>query len=334
MSVRVAINGFGRIGRLVLRAVAESGRNDVEVVAINNRSDIKVAAHLLKYDSVHGRYPGEVSVSGDTLDVGAGPIRVFQENDPQDIRWNEVGVDVVLECTGKFRDKESNQAHLDNGAGKVLISAPGKNCDHTVVYGVNHDTLAAEHKVVSNASCTTNCLAPVAKVLHEAFGIERGFMTTIHAYTTDQRILDNSHKDLRRARAAALSMIPTTTGAAKAVGLVMPELAGKLDGTSIRVPAPNVSLVDLVFVPAKSATVDDVNAAMRAAADGGMKGVIEYCDEPLVSTDFNHNQASAVYDAAETAVIDGGLIRVAAWYDNEWGFSHRMNDTAAIMGAL
>ncbi|MEM7424479.1 MAG: type I glyceraldehyde-3-phosphate dehydrogenase [Pseudomonadota bacterium] len=334
MSVRVAINGFGRIGRLALRAVAESRRNDVEVVAINNRSDIGIAAHLLKYDTVHGRYPGEVRVEGDMLDVGGGPIRVFQESAPEDIRWNDVGVDVVLECTGKFRDGPSNQAHLENGAGKVLISAPGKNCDHTVVYGVNHESLSTEHKVVSNASCTTNCLAPMAKVLHEAFGIERGFMTTIHAYTTDQRILDNSHKDLRRARAAALSMIPTTTGAAKAVGLVMPELAGKLDGTSIRVPTPNVSMVDLVFVPEKSATVDDVNAAMRAAADGNMRGVIEYCDEPLVSSDFNHNQASAVYDAEETAVVDGGLIRVAGWYDNEWGFSHRMNDTAALMGSL
>ncbi len=334
MSVRVAINGFGRIGRLALRAVAESRRNDVVVVAINNRSDIGIAAHLLKYDSVHGHYPGEGSVEGDKLDVGSGPIRVFQESAPADIRWSDVGVDVVLECTGKFRDKTSNQPHLENGAGKVLISAPGKNCDHTVVYGVNHESLTGEHKVVSNASCTTNCLAPMAKVLHEAFGIERGFMTTIHAYTTDQRILDNSHKDLRRARAAALSMIPTSTGAAKAVGLVLPELDGRLDGTAIRVPTPNVSMVDLVFVPGKAATVDDVHQAMRAASEGELRGVLEYCDQPLVSTDFNHNQASAVYDAEETAVVDGGLIRVAGWYDNEWGFSHRMNDTAALMGSL
>ncbi len=334
MSVRVAINGFGRIGRLVLRAVEESGRKDVEVVAINNRSDVTTAAHLLKYDTVHGRYPDNVEVKGDKLIVGDDTIKVFRESSPEDIRWNDVGVDVVLECTGAFRDKASNQAHLDNEAGKVLISAPGKNCDLTVVYGVNEGDLKVEHKVVSNASCTTNCLAPMAKVLHEAFGIERGFMTTIHSYTTDQRILDNSHKDLRRARAAALSLIPTTTGAARAVGLVMPELAGKLDGTSVRVPTPNVSLVDLVFVPTKQVSVEDVHAAVRAAADGPLKGVIEFCDEPLVSSDFNHNQASAIYDSEETAVVDGGLVRVAAWYDNEWGFSHRMNDTAAIMGAL
>lgn len=334
MSVRVAINGFGRIGRLVLRAVEESGRKDVEVVAINNRSDVTTAAHLLKYDTVHGRYPDNVEVKGDKLIVGDDTIKVFRESSPEDIRWNDVGVDVVLECTGAFRDKASNQAHLDNEAGKVLISAPGKNCDLTVVYGVNEGDLKVEHKVVSNASCTTNCLAPMAKVLHEAFGIERGFMTTIHSYTTDQRILDNSHKDLRRARAAALSLIPTTTGAARAVGLVMPELAGKLDGTSVRVPTPNVSLVDLVFVPTKQVSVEDVHAAVRAAADGPLKGVIEFCDKPLVSSDFNHNQASAIYDSEETAVVDGGLVRVAAWYDNEWGFSHRMNDTAAIMGAL
>ncbi len=334
MSVRVAINGFGRIGRLVLRAVAESQRDDVEVVAINNRSDIGVAAHLLKYDTVHGRYPGEIEVKGDQMTVDGGSIRVFQESRPEDIKWGSEGVDVVLECTGAFRDKTSNMAHIENGARKVLISAPGKNCDLTVVYGVNHEDLSAEHQVVSNASCTTNCLAPMAKVLHESFGIARGYMTTIHAYTTDQRILDNSHKDLRRARAAALSMIPTSTGAARAVGLVMPELAGKLDGTSIRVPTPNVSMVDLVIVPEKSATVEDVHAAMRQAADGPLRGVIEYCDEPLVSSDFNHNDASAVYDAEQTAVVDGGLVRIAGWYDNEWGFSHRMNDTAALMGSL
>ncbi len=334
MSVRVAINGFGRIGRLALRAVAESQRNDVEVVAINNRSDIGVAAHLLKYDTVHGRYPGEIEVKGDKLNVGSGPIRVFQESRPEDIKWGSEGVDVVLECTGAFRDKTSNMAHIENGARKVLISAPGKNCDLTVVYGVNHEDLTAEHQVVSNASCTTNCLAPMAKVLHESFGIVRGYMTTIHAYTTDQRILDNSHKDLRRARAAALSMIPTTTGAARAVGLVMPELAGKLDGTSIRVPTPNVSMVDLVIVPEKTTSVEEVHAAMRQAADGPLSGVIEYCDEPLVSSDFNHNPASAVYDADQTAVVDGGLVRIAGWYDNEWGFSHRMNDTAALMGSL
>ncbi len=332
MSVRVAINGFGRIGRLVLRAAVESGRKDLQLVAINNRSDIATTAHLLKYDSIHGRYPGDVKIIGDTLNIDSNSIRVFRESKPDDIRWNEVGVDVVLECTGAFRDKDSNMAHIENGAGRVLISAPGKNCDATIVYGVNQADLKPEHKVVSNASCTTNCLAPIAKVLHEAFGIKRGFMTTVHAYTTDQRILDNSHKDLRRARAAGLSLIPTTTGAARSVGLVIPELEGRLDGASIRVPVPNVSMVDLVFVPDKQASVDDVHRVMRTAAAGPLKGVLEFCDEPLVSADFNHHSASAIYDAQETAVIDGGLIRVAAWYDNEWGFSHRMNDMAALMG--
>ncbi|MGI9484178.1 MAG: type I glyceraldehyde-3-phosphate dehydrogenase [Hyphomicrobiales bacterium] len=334
MSVRVAINGMGRIGRLTLRAAVESKRNDVEVVAVNNRSGLTAAAHLLKYDSVHGPFQGEVSVNGDRLDVGSGPIRVFEKSAPEDIDWASEGVDVVLECTGKFKDSASCQAHFDAGARKVLISAPGKNVDRTVVYGVNHSELAANDNIVSNASCTTNCLAPIAKVLHETCGIESGYMTTIHAYTSDQRILDNSHKDLRRARAAALSMIPTSTGAARALGDVLPDLAGKLDGIAIRVPTPNVSMVDLVFVPSKPTTVDEVNAAMLVAANGSMNGIISVCDDPLVSTDFNHHSASAIFDATQTAAVEGGLIRVAAWYDNEWGFSCRMNDTAVVMGNL
>lgn len=334
MSVRVAINGMGRIGRLTLRAAVESKRNDVQVVAVNNRSGLAAAAHLLKYDSVHGPFHGEVSVKGDTLDVGSGPIRVFEKSAPEEIDWASEGVDVVLECTGKFKDGASCQAHLDAGARKVLISAPGKNVDRTVVYGVNHDDLAANDNIVSNASCTTNCLAPVAKVLHETCGIESGYMTTIHAYTSDQRILDNSHKDLRRARAAALSMIPTSTGAAKALGDVLPDLAGKLDGIAIRVPTPNVSMVDLVFVPEKTVSVEEINSAMLSAAEGSMNGIISVCNDPLVSTDFNHNSASAVFDATQTATVEGGLIRIAAWYDNEWGFSCRMNDTAVVMGSL
>ncbi len=334
MSVRVAINGMGRIGRLTLRAATESKRNDLEVVAVNNRSGITAAAHLLKYDSVHGPFPGDVTVNGDKFDVGAGPIRVFEESNPEDIDWASEGVDVVLECTGNFKDSESCQAHIDAGASKVLISAPGKNVDRTVVYGVNHSELAANDNVVSNASCTTNCLAPVAKVLQDFCGIEQGYMTTIHAYTSDQRILDNSHKDLRRARAANLSLIPTSTGAARALGEVLPELAGKLDGTAIRVPTPNVSLVDLVITPSRAVTADEVNAAMKAAADGPMNGVLEFCELPLVSCDFNHHPASAILDASQTAVVDGGLVRVAAWYDNEWGYSCRMNDTAVFMGNL
>jgi len=334
MSVRVAINGLGRIGRLTLRAAAESKRNDLEIVAVNNRSGVTAAAHLLKYDSVHGPFQGDVTVTGDRLDIGSGPIRVFEKSNPEDIDWASEDVDVVLECTGNFKDRTSCMSHIDAGAKKVLISAPGSDVDRTVVYGVNHEDLAANDNIVSNASCTTNCLAPVAKVLQDICGIESGFMTTIHAYTSDQRILDNSHKDLRRARAAGLSLIPTSTGAARALGDVIPELAGKLDGTSIRVPTPNVSLVDLVFVPGKPVSADDVNAAMAAAAAGPMNGVLAVCTEPLVSTDFNHHPASAIFDATQTAAVGDGLIRVAAWYDNEWGFSCRMNDTAVFMGAL
>jgi glyceraldehyde 3-phosphate dehydrogenase len=334
MSVRVAINGLGRIGRLTLRAAAESKRNDIEVVAVNNRSGVTAAAHLLKYDSVHGAFQGEVNVNGDCLDIGSGPIRVFEESAPEDIDWASEGVDVVLECTGQFKDRTSCMSHINAGAKKVLISAPGRDVDRTVVYGVNHEDLAANDNIVSNASCTTNCLAIVAKVLHDLCGIESGFMTTIHAYTSDQRILDNSHKDLRRARAAGLSLIPTSTGAARALGEVLPALAGKLDGTSIRVPTPNVSLVDLVIVPGKPVSADEVNAAMLAAATGPMNGVLAVNFEPLVSTDFNHHSASAIFDATQTAKITDGLIRVAAWYDNEWGFSCRMNDTAVFMGSL
>lgn len=334
MSVRVGINGFGRIGRLALRAGTETKRNDIEVVAINNRSPVDTSAHLLKYDSVHGRYPGEVSVKGDRLDIGSGSIRVFQENAPEDIKWGEEGVDVVLECTGKFNDGGACGAHLEGGARKVLISAPGTNVDRTVVYGVNHEELAANDNIVSNASCTTNCLAPVAKVLHEFCGIESGYMTTVHSYTTDQRILDNSHKDMRRARAAGLSMIPTKTGAARSVGEVLPELKGRLDGMAIRVPTPNVSLIDLAILPHRQVSADDINQAMLDAANGPLNGILDVCSEPLVSVDFNHHPASSIFDTGQTAAVGGGLIRVAAWYDNEWGFSCRMNDTAVYMGTL
>ncbi|MGF7162182.1 glyceraldehyde 3-phosphate dehydrogenase [Rhodoligotrophos appendicifer] len=334
MTVRVAINGFGRIGRLVLRAYAESGRSDMEVVAINNRSALEGAAHLFKYDSVHGRFPGPVETGEGFLDIGKGRIAYISEEDPANIRWGDHGVDVVLECTGKFNSRDKAQIHLTNGAKKVLCSAPAKGADMTVVYGVNHKDMKADQTIVSNASCTTNCLAPMAMLLDEFCGLERGFMTTIHAYTTDQRLLDNSHKDLRRARAAGLSMIPTTTGAAKTVGEVLPKLKGKLDGTSVRVPVPNVSLVDLVFVPAREVSAEAINDAVRKAAAGNLAGVVEACDEPLVSTDFNHNPASCVFDLTQTQIVDKRLVRVAAWYDNEWGFSHRMNDTAAYWSAL
>lgn len=335
MTIRVAINGFGRIGRLVLRAFAESGRRDMEIVAINNRSEIDMARHLFTYDSVHGIYRRGVEVRGDTLDVGSGPIRYLREQTPGALPWGELKIDVVLECTGAFNSRAKAAAHLDAGARKVLVSAPAKGADYTVVYGVNHQGLTSEHAVVSNASCTTNCLAPVAKVLHRLCGIERGYMTTIHAYTTDQRLLDNSHKkDLRRARAAGMSMVPTSTGAADAVGEVMPELRGRLAGAAVRVPVPNVSFVDLVFTPGRPVTEEEVNAAMVEAAGNDMNGVIAICDEPLVSIDFNHHPASAIFDVTQTRVIDGALVHVAAWYDNEWGFSHRMNDTAVLMGAL
>ena len=334
MGVKVAINGFGRIGRNILRAIAESGRTDVEVVAINDLAPPETNAHLFRYDSVHGRYAGNVSLNGDTLDVGTGPIKVCSERDMAKLPWGSLGVDVVMECTGIFTSRDKAQGHIDAGAKKVLISAPGTDCDLTVVYGVNHDKLQASHTMVSNASCTTNCLAPFAKVLHELVGIQRGHMTTIHAYTNDQPVLDTFHKDPYRARAAASSMIPTSTGAAKAVGLVLPELAGKLDGGAIRVPTPNVSLVDLTFVPGRETNVDEINAALKAAANGPLKGVLDVTEEPLVSIDFNHAAASSTIDLKATKVLEGNLVRVASWYDNEWGFSNRMSDTAAYMGKL
>ena len=332
--MKVAINGFGRIGRMVFRAIME--RSDgIEVVAINDLADSKANARLLRHDSVHGAFPGTVEVDGQDLIVNGKRVRVTAERDPSKLPHGELGVDIAFECTGFFTDKESASAHLAAGAKRVLISAPAKGADLTVVYGVNHDKLTAEHKVVSNASCTTNCLAPVAKVMNEAFGIEHGLMTTIHAYTNDQKILDQLHSDPRRARAAALSMIPTTTGAARAVGEVLPELKGKLDGSAVRVPTPNVSLVDLTFVPSRTVTRDEVNAALMAAADGALNGILEYCDEPLVSVDFNHSPASSTVDSLETAVIgDGKLVRVVSWYDNEWGFSNRMIDTGLAMGKL
>jgi len=335
MTVRVAINGFGRIGRLVMRALAESKRTDVTVVGINDLGDVASNAHLFQYDSVHGRYPGEVKVAGDTMDVGFGPIKVTAERDPSKLPWKDLKVDVALECTGIFTKKETAGKHIEAGAKRVLVSAPADGVDLTVVYGVNHDQLKPAHTVVSNASCTTNCLAPVAYVLNKAIGIERGFMTTIHAYTGDQSTVDTLHKDLRRARAAALSMIPTSTGAAKAVGLVLPELKGKLDGTSIRVPTANVSVIDLKFVASKATSAEEVNAAMEAASkEARFKGILGINKAPLVSCDFNHNSASSTFDATQTQVIDGTFVRILSWYDNEWGFSNRMLDTASAMGRL
>jgi len=332
MTVKVAINGFGRIGRLVLRALHESGRKDLQVVGINDLGPVKANAHLLKHDSVHGAFPGQIKTGADQMDIGSGPIRVTAERDPNKLPWKELGVDIVLECTGIFTKREQAMMHVNAGAKRVLISAPADGADLTVVYGVNHDKLAKDHVVVSNASCTTNCLVPVAYVMHETFGIERGYMTTIHSYTGDQNTVDTLHKDLRRARAAALSMIPTSTGAAKAVGLVLPELKGKLDGTSIRVPTPNVSVIDFKFVPKKDATVEAVNAAVvAAAASNRLKGILCTTDEELVSTDFNHNPASSTFDLTQTQVIEGRLVRVLSWYDNEWGFSNRMADTAVAM---
>ncbi|KIT17310.1 type I glyceraldehyde-3-phosphate dehydrogenase [Jannaschia aquimarina] len=331
--VKVAINGFGRIGRNVLRAIIESGRTDIEVVAINDLGPVETNAHLLRYDSVHGRFPAEVKVDGDTIDVGRGPMKVTAERNPADLPWSDV--DVVMECTGIFTSKEACQAHLDNGSSRVLISAPGKNADKTIVYGVNHDVLTSDDIVVSNASCTTNCLAPVAHVLHDAIGIERGFMTTIHSYTGDQPTLDTMHKDLYRARAAALSMIPTSTGAAKAVGLVLPDLNGKLDGVAIRVPTPNVSVVDLTFTASRDTSVDEINEAVRSAAEGPLKGVLGFTEEPLVSSDFNHDPHSSIFALDQTKVMEGGkMCRILTWYDNEWGFSNRMADTAVAMGKL
>ncbi|HEX2117317.1 MAG TPA: type I glyceraldehyde-3-phosphate dehydrogenase [Alphaproteobacteria bacterium] len=335
MPAKVAINGFGRIGRLVLRALHESGRNDLQVVGINDLGPVKTNAHLLKHDSVHGPFKGNITSGDDWMDIGHGKIKVTAERDPAKLPWKELGVDIVMECTGIFTKRDQAAKHLEAGAKRVLVSAPADGVDLTVVYGVNHDQLKKEHTIVSNASCTTNCLAPVAYVLHEAFGIERGYMTTIHSYTGDQPTVDTLHKDLRRARAAALSMIPTSTGAAKAVGLVMPELKGKLDGTAIRVPTANVSLIDFKFVPKKIADAKAVNAAiMKAAESNRLKGILMVTDEELVSSDFNHNPASSTVDLTQTQVIDDGLVRVLSWYDNEWGFSNRMSDTAAAMAKL
>jgi glyceraldehyde 3-phosphate dehydrogenase len=331
MTVRVAINGFGRIGRNVLRAIVESGRTDIEVVAINDLGPVETNAHLLRYDSVHGRFPAEVKVSGDSIDVGRGPIKVTAERDPAKLPHRELNVDVALECTGIFTTKEKASAHLTAGAKRVLVSAPAEDVDLTVVYGVNHEKLNGEHAVVSNASCTTNCLAPVAQVLNEAVGIDKGFMTTIHSYTGDQPTLDTLHKDLYRARAAALSMIPTSTGAAKAVGLVLPELNGKLDGVAIRVPTPNVSVVDFKFVAKKKTSKEEINEAIRSAAQQRLKGILSFTDEKLVSTDFNHDPHSSVFHMDQTKVMDGTLVRILSWYDNEWGFSNRMADTAVAM---
>ena len=334
MSVRVAINGFGRIGRNILRAIVESDRKDISVVAINDLAPIETNAHLLRFDSVHGRFPGEVKVSGDSIDCGTGKIRVTAIKDPTQLPWKELDVDVALECTGIFTSKEKASAHLKAGARAVLVSAPADGVDLTVVYGVNHEKLTKNHIVVSNASCTTNCLAPVAKVLHDAVGIEKGFMTTVHSYTNDQPSLDQVHKDLYRARAAALSMIPTTTGAAKAVGLVLPELAGKLDGSSIRVPTPNVSLIDFKFVAKRATTKDEINTAVKRAAEQQLKGILGYTDAPNVSHDFNHDPHSSIFHMDQTKVMDGNFVRVMSWYDNEWGFSNRMVDTAIAMGRL
>ena len=335
MAVRVAINGFGRIGRLVLRAIHESGRKDIEVVAINDLGPVETNAHLLRYDTVHGPFAGKVKTRKDAIDAGSGWMQVTAERDPANLPWKKLGVQIALECTGIFTARDAAAKHITAGAKRVLISAPATNADLTVVYGVNHRDLKKSHTVVSNASCTTNCLAPVAHVLNQAMGIEHGFMTTIHSYTGDQPVLDTLHKDLYRARAAALSMIPTTTGAAKAVGLVLPELAGKLDGTSIRVPTPNVSLIDFKFRAKKATSVEEVNAAIqKAAASGPLKGILAVNDQPLVSTDFNHNPASSSFDVNQTQVIDGRFVRVLSWYDNEWGFSNRMGDTAVAMSKL
>ena len=332
MAVKVQINGFGRIGRLVLRAILESGRRDIEIVAITGTSNVETMAHLFKYDSVHGRFKGEVKLGEGTMDVGRGPIRMTAIREPAQLPHRDMGIDVVLECTGKFTTKEKAAAHIAAGAKAVLVSSPCDEADLTVVYGVNHDKLTKDHIVVSAASCTTNCLAPVAKVMHETVGIERGFMTTIHSYTGDQLTLDATHKDLYRARAAALSLIPTKTGAAKSIGLVMPELTGRLDGSAIRVPTPNVSVIDLKFTASRKTTKEEINAAIRRAAEQELKGVLAYTDEPNVSVDFNHDPHSSIFHTMETKVTGGDFVRVLSWYDNEWGFSNRMVDVAVAMG--
>ncbi|WP_127903191.1 type I glyceraldehyde-3-phosphate dehydrogenase [Solirhodobacter olei] len=332
MTVKVAINGFGRIGRNVLRAIIESGRTDIEVVAINDLGPVETNAHLLRYDSVHGRFPHTVTTTADTIDAGRGPMRVTAIRNPADLPWGDV--DIIMECTGIFTSKEKVQPHLSTGAKRVLISAPGDGADKTIVFGVNHDTLTKDDIVVSNGSCTTNCLAPVASVLDDNFGIVTGFMTTIHSYTGDQPTLDTLHEDLYRARAAAMSMIPTSTGAARALGLVLPRLKGKLDGSSVRVPTPNVSCIDLKVVLEKSATVEEINAAIKAASEGKLKGVLGYETAPLVSHDYNHNAHSSTFAADQTKALPANFIRVLSWYDNEWGFSNRMSDTAVAMGKL
>ena len=334
MALKVAISGFGRIGRNVLRALAQSGRTDLQVVAVNDLTTVKENAHLFKYDSVHGRFRGEVKVNDDGFDVGMGPIKVLAEKDPKKLPWAAMGIDLVMECTGIFTDRDKAAVHLEAGAKRVLVSGPSNGADLTVVYGVNHQKLKAEHKVISNGSCTTNCLAPVAQVLNDLIGIKAGYMTTIHSYTNDQKLLDQSHKDMRRARAAALSMIPSSTGAAKALGLVLPELAGKLDGSSMRVPTPNVSVVDLKFIPGRETTVKEINEAMKAAAAGRLKGILACVDEELVSIDFNGNPFSSNFDLTQTQIVDGKLVRVLSWYDNEWGFSNRMLDVAVEIEKL
>jgi glyceraldehyde 3-phosphate dehydrogenase len=335
MAVKAAINGFGRIGRLVFRALLESGRTDIEIIAINDPAPYGTSAHLLKYDSVHGRLKEDVTLNDDILDVNGRQIKMTAERDPANIPWSDMGVDIVLECSGFFTKRADAEKHIQAGAKKVVISAPASDEDLTVVYGVNSDALTADHKIVSNASCTTNCLSPFAKAIHDAIGIESGFMTTIHAYTGDQKIVDTVHSDLHRARAGAANMIPTSTGAAKAVGKVLPDLNGKLDGVAIRVPTPNVSLVDLKFVASRATTVDEVNKAVTDAANSYLKGILGVYDEPLVSTDFNHDPRSSIFSLAGTKVLNNGkLVRVMSWYDNEWGFSNRMLDTAAHMASL
>ncbi|HAA93691.1 MAG TPA: type I glyceraldehyde-3-phosphate dehydrogenase [Rhodospirillaceae bacterium] len=334
MAVRVAINGFGRIGRLVLRAAYEAGRDDIDFVGINDLGSVEANAHLLKFDSVHGVFPGDVSAGEDWIDLGKGKIKVTAERDPKKLPWGDLDVDVAMECTGIFVTKEDAAMHLEAGAKKVIVSAPASGVDLTVVYGVNDDQLSADHTVISNASCTTNCLAPVAAVLHDAIGIEQGYMTTVHSFTGDQVTVDTLHGDLRRARSASQALIPTSTGAAKAVGLVLPELNGKLDGTAIRVPTPNVSLIDFKFNAKRETTPEEVNEAITKAANGKLKGVLATNDGPLVSIDFNHNPASSVFDLTQTQVIEGTLVRVLSWYDNEWGFSNRMSDTAVALGSL
>ena len=331
MALKIAINGFGRIGRLALRSIVETGRKGIDIVAINDLGPVETNAHLVQYDSVHGKFPHEGKGRNDTIDVGLGPIKVLAERDPKNLPWRDLGVDIVYECTGIFTAREKAALHLEAGARRVLVSAPATGADKTIVFGVNHGTLTGKDTVVSNASCTTNCLAPVAKVLHDAVGIERGYMTTIHSYTGDQPTLDTMHKDLYRARAAAMNMIPTSTGAAKALGLVIPDLNGKLDGSSIRVPTANVSVVDLVFTPKRDTTVEEINNAIIEAANGKLRGVLGYTDKPLVSSDFNHDRHSSTFALGQTQILEGKLVRILTWYDNEWGFSTRMTDTALEM---